>query len=485
MRFAERKKRLQQLTKRTYTTRLEIAEVTTANDGSAQLALSPGLSVIAGGNGAGKSTLLGAIWRCISGQATPADSQFIPPPPPWMRNLRVIGFHDGIQFSRSYDVSGDTDGDKVSLPIFYIDPAADTEDMLRTIRADAQAADLLEGLDPAPLPQDQVEMLSYILRRDYSEILVYEITAFSADDTPMPYFEVKSMGKNYSLPQMGRGELSATYLLWRLDSVPSGSIVLLEEPECHLAAFSQELLVDAVVDLVVDKDLCVIASTHSPGFFEKLPPRHVSLVSSLPAPLLRSDLPVGQIASHMGVHPRITTLALLEDQVAADFLFAIISILDRNMLRHVDIRSVDTGESGVRRVLREVREGGPNSIVVLGVLDGDQRTSSGDSGVDNIGYLPGTTAPEDILRLVLERWRRGDFPGWTPSLPGGSSALKLCLERLEGQDLHDWMHGLAAEFGGSRTIALVVVDLLIQDRALYQQCVETVDWIRKRGKLPL
>jgi len=117
---------------------------------------------------------------------------------------------------------------------------------------------------------------------------VYEITAFSEDEAPLPYFEVVSMGKRYSLLQMGRGELAATYLLWKLDSAAPGSVVLVEEPESHLAAFSQDLLVDAMVSAVVDRDLCLIISSHSPGFFQRLPSRNVILVSHR-YPLLKSE----------------------------------------------------------------------------------------------------------------------------------------------------------------------------------------------------
>jgi len=98
--------------------------------------------------------------------------------------------------------------------VIYLDPSAQTSKIIAQVEADENPLDLIEGIDAANFDNRQLELLSYVLRRNYSQVRVHEITAFSEDDEPMPFFEVTSLGKTYSLVGMGRGELSAAYLLW-------------------------------------------------------------------------------------------------------------------------------------------------------------------------------------------------------------------------------------------------------------------------------
>lgn len=483
VRFIERQQRLQQLSKRNYTTHLRELHLETWSGEIHSANLSPGLSVIAGGNGAGKSTLLGAIWRCVAGSAT-LNQVLIPSAPPWLRKIRMEGEQSEEPFYVELELESGQTINTFAGNIEYIDPAAETEDILGKFRRDAQPSDLLEGIDPTYFSREQLEISSYVLRRDYSELLVYEVTAFSEDDSPVPYFEVESMGKRYSLLQMGRGELSAFYLLWRLEALPAGSIVLIEEPESHLAFHSQNLLVDAIVAAAVERDLCLIVSTHSPGFFGKLSSEHISLISSLPEPSIRCGLPVSTVSDHLGIRPNIAVLVLVEDEVASELLRAILSSVDRETLKHLEICRVKSGESGVRRSVQDIQVRPASPIKILGILDGDQRSQGKSSIVsDRISFLAGDHPPEELVRRAFLRWRSGDFPDWSPSLLGSVDELKLCLERLDGLDLHDWFHEFAAEFGGPRIITQAAADLLLQDEAIRAEAIELTKWIRNQGDI--
>ncbi|MEH0934190.1 AAA family ATPase [Micromonospora psammae] len=441
------------------------------------------MSVVSGGNGAGKSRLLGAVWRCLTG-LEPQEGSTIPGVPAWLSHLKVSGTHADVAFEAELDVASGKKTSTFPSSVFYIDPAAETEEVLRHFRSDPQSSDLLEGVDPASFDSDQLQALAYILRRDYSEFLVYEVTAFSADDTPLPYFEVSSMGKRYALQRMGRGELAAAYLLWRLQELSPGSVVLLEEPESHLAAFSQDKLVDTIVSIVVERDLCIVVSSHSPGFFQKLPAEHVVLVSSLPSPSIRCGLSASEVANHLGVQPRTAAVVLVEDQVAAEFLHAILSAIDRDALRYLDVRAVTSGQSGAKRIISEVSSSAADQVRILGILDGDQRPRGGQAPAGKIGYLVGDSAPEVLFRETINRWRSGEFADWRSPLPGGSEALRMCLERLDGRDLHDWIFELAEEFGGLRPVVRAATDLVLRDPSLKTQCEEMVTWMRSQGRLP-
>ncbi len=480
LRYAERQVRLTKLIKRRYTTALREARLISRDGVSHSFTFAPGLSVLSGGNGAGKSTLLGSMYRCIS-EDDPERSSPIPGVSPWLKSISIDGLHAGTHCEASYDLVSGTRQSNFSASVHYIDAAAETEGILQRFRSDPQHGDLLEGVDPSSFSPDQLKTLSYILRREYSDVFVYEVTAFSEEETPVPFFEVRSMDQQYSLTKMGRGELAAVYLLWRLEELAPGSIVLIEEPESHLAVFSQEYLVDALIASAVERDLCLIVSSHSPGFFQKLPAGSVTLVSSLPAPSITSNLSTAQIAGHLGVRPQVAALVLVEDDVASEFAKAILSAVDREALSRLDIRSVATGESGVRRILHDVRGGSDSGLVVLGLLDGDQRPSV-IPAPSRIGYLVGNGPPETVVREFFHRWRSGKFVDWTPFLPGGEDALRMTLEGLDGRDLHDWIYELAGEYGGLRPVMRVAVDLLLSDADTRRSCEELVAWLRSAGR---
>lgn len=483
LRFIQRQHQIARLTRRNYTTRLTVGNFVTTEGLPQTLLFSPGISVVSGGNGAGKSTLLGAIWRCLTG-LEPEEGSTIPGAPAWLGQLKIAGTHADVPFEAELDFASQNSTSALPFSVFFIDPAAETEEVLRHFRSDPRSSDLLEGVDPASFDGSQLQALAYILRREYSEFLVYEVTAFSADDNPLPYFEVASMGKRYTSQQMGRGELVAAYLLWRLQELPPGAVVLLEEPESHLAAFSQDRLVDAIVSIAVERDLCLVVSSHSPGFFQKLPAEHVVLVSSLPSPSIRCGLAASEVANHLGVRARTAAVVLVEDQVAAEFLHAILWALDRDALRYLDLRAVASGQSGVKRIVGEVSSSPADQVRILGVLDGDQRPRGGHASAGKIGYLVGDSAPEVILRDTISRWRSGEFADWDCPLPGGSEGLRLCLERLDGRDLHDWIFELAEEFGGLRPAIRATTDLVLRDPSLKIPCEEMVSWLRSQGRLP-
>lgn len=469
---------LQRLSKRKYTASLAHAHFTTMSGKVETLAFARGITVISGGNGAGKSTLLGALWRCVSG-ADPEPGTYIPNAPAWLRKIEVIGEAKNAGWKASFDLVNSDRSSDFTGDVFYIDPAAESLEILRLFRLDNQVGDLIEGLDPAPFSSKQVEMLSFILHRSYSEFSVYEVTELREDDAPIPFFLAISMGKQYSIEQMGRGELAAAYLLWRLASVPKGSIVLIEEPESHLAAFSQDCLVDAIVAAAVEQDLCIVVSSHSPGFFLRLPSDNVSLVSSLPLPRIQSELTSRQIATHLGVRDSVKAILLVEDPAASAYARALLEMVDRDALRQVEIKTVSTGESGIKRIMSEVQS---ESIVIpiLGLLDGDQRNSTTDGAVN---FLVGDKAPEDVLRDATLKWRSGEFANWLPTPAVDTHELRMALERSDGRDLHDWIHDLAAEFGGLRSIMPVLVNLLLEDQQMREQCLELAKWIRARGNL--
>ena len=337
-----------------------------------------------------------------------------------------------------------------------------------------------QGIDPANFSSESLEVLSLSLRRQYNEVLVYEIISFSEDDVAVPYFAVESMNRRYELLNMGRGELAAIYLIWQLSQYEPGSIVLMEEPESHLAPYSQKKLFDVLVHFAVERDLTIIASSHSPELFKSLPDDHTVLVTTSPILVFRSTISTAEPAEHLGLDGQARiALAIVEDRVAAIFLKSLIVHLDHELLRHVSLAHAQNGASGIRRVLAEVEHAmRPPTCVVIGILDDDERVPAAPEDLQLVGFLPGNEAPEEIIRDVLNEWRMESEKSWIPSLAGGVSALEMELERVDGIDHHDWLIDLGKRYGELETFVMIVTELVLMRSDLREDAVTLLSWIR-------
>ncbi|WP_170155932.1 ATP-dependent nuclease [Umezawaea tangerina] len=474
MRFAEREKTFTSLARRKYTTSLTSALLNGSEAGSHEMVFAPGVTVVCGGNGAGKSSMLGAILRCLGDDQ--AESSTFARVPYWLAGITVKGSYHGEIWEAHYDCASATRSGTCPIPVVYIDASAETERILTLIRQDDNPGDLVEGIDSAPFFAEQVDLLSYVLRRSYTEVNVFEITAFSEDDTPTPFFTLESMGQKYDLTQMGRGELAAAYLIWRLGAVEKGSVVLLEEPESHLAVFSQQALAEVVVGIVVERDLTVVVSSHSPGFIHRLPLDHAIMLSASPVPLIRSGLTTSEVAQHLGLQPARDAILVVEDVVAAEFLASVLDHTAPDLASKVSIKFAESGESGVRRTVAELKASeSSTAFAVLGVLDGDQRAEGAE-----FGYLMGDVAPEEVMRDLAAAWRADADPEWTPSFPGGRHALQLALERYDGLDHHDWVIELSRVLGGRRKFVDEMAQLCLRDPSVRDQAEQLVKWLRER-----
>ncbi|MEP7765838.1 hypothetical protein [Sanguibacter sp. 25GB23B1] len=343
---------------------------------------------------------------------------------------------------------------------------------------DPSSSDFLEGVDAADLGEEFCILMNYVLRKKYESIAVYEITGLTDDEDPIPFFSVKVEGSNYDSLGMGRGELAALTLAWRLSRLERGSIVLLEEPESHLAVYSHDALVYALMKLVIDNDLTVVCASHTPGFFRHLPEQSVIVIASSPAPRIMSSLSSDQIARQLGATFAPSLQLVTEDECAAMLLGEILELVDSELRRRVNINYSLDGESGVRAATERSRPvgGGP---AILGVLDGDQRHKAMNP---HHTFLPGHASPEVVLQAAVGRWRSGQVT-WIPPFPAGADHLRAVLARLDGVDHHDWIDSLAAEYGGKSHVVRALAPLIVSwpsDRENVDEMVKTI-----RSRLPL
>jgi predicted ATPase len=456
---------------------IDTVNVNTADNRELQFSPGPGLTVLCGGNGAGKSSTLGALWRCLSARSDGPTA--LSATPPWMVSVSVGGTHSEQSWETSYDINAGSFTGECPVPVHYLDATASTEDLIRRVREDDNPDDLIEGIDPASLDPQLVDILSLALRRKYEDIFIYEVTQFSADDDPLPFFGVSSMGEQYDLRCMGRGELSTIYLIWALSQFEPRSIVLIEEPECHLATYSQRLILDVLVYFAVECNLTIIASSHSPGLFQPLPNDHTVLVTSLPLASFQSNVATSELAEHLGLDEvGRTALVVVEDYAAATFFRAIIGHLDHVLLRRIAICHADTGESGVQRIMAEVKDSAqPRKFKILAVLDGDMRTGSG-TALPHMAYLPGEGAPEQVMRDAFEVWRRLAVKDWIPPFAGGVETLELELDKVSTLDHHDWLQSISQRYGGPQSFVTAATDLVLKHPVRNAEGLALTSWLR-------
>lgn len=483
VRHVERQKALSQLPRRKYRTVLSEARFQTSMHGTLELLFAPGITVLCGGNGAGKSTTLGALWQCLADLESYTDFRPAIGAPKWLSSLTVTGSYNDADWETSLEFGTGISIGSCPAPAVFVDAAAETAQLLSIFGDDTQRQELIEGIDANPFDQDQLALLSYVLRRQYESLDVYEVTSFSKDDIATPFFELSSMGNTYSLPGMGRGELCAAYLIWKLSRVDAGSIIFLEEPESHLATWSQKALAEAVTMLIVKRDLTVIASSHSPGFFSHLGSANTVLLSASPVPEMRTNLGSAQLALHLGLGPSKSVLLALEDSVAGEFSRSLILASDLTLSSHISYRYSGSGESGVRRSVSDLSAVDGDRFSVIGVLDGDQRAKDSPEEQQKHLYLVGDASPEVLMRSRTGEWRTGRWNEWTVPLEGGASRLKLALERLDGEDHHDWLHYLALEYGSRTKVIDALTSLVLMDPELATQAAAFCADIRARAQL--
>ncbi|MDE8669828.1 AAA family ATPase [Pseudarthrobacter sp. H3Y2-7] len=352
--------------------------------------------------------------------------------------------------------------------VHYIDAAIETGKILAMLREDPNYLDLIEGVDPAPASAEMMTLASYVLNRQYDHIDTFEITSVSEEDFAVPFFRIATHGADYTVLGMGRGELATIYLLWRLDQLSNGGVVILEEPETHLAAISQRKLTEALAIISGDKDLTIIMSTHSPGVFESLPAGQVSLISSLPELSVSTGLDSRALASRLGLRRSLRCVAVTEDLFAAQMLEMILRRLDKSLLDCVGISFAADGESAVRTIvngLRAYRTSGKVPHRIVGILDGDQRATEAD--VDGFSYLPGLQSPERVLESRLKAWLAGHEKFAFPT--DVDAKLRAALVDAQGLDHHDWLICVAEHFNGTAVLLDALANFLFEDSIFVQQ----------------
>lgn len=422
-------------------------------------------SIICGENGVGKSTILHVLLHALVAPSRRSESAvFVRNEEGEVAYVRVeLGYGVwgaprtliSVESVREHFESG-SEGLRVAL----FDPAMHLPMILNAILADANFSEVIEPIGPRLYSPAQVADLSYVVGRDYEEVSSYEIDSYGGLGV-FPYFKVKVAGIEYGSEGMGFGEHSLLLAYWLLSRMPTGSVILLEEPETFVSPRSQGRLVNVAARIALDSELTVIATTHSPSIVSRFKPNEITLVSRAGRNVtLKTPVEESVLERRLELINPVRRLWLVEDASAARFLSFFLSQAGLASVSDVLI----VGNNDAVFASAGMRAFGDSRIILNGILDGDERKRRSSIPL-NMDFLPGDVAPEVMLKQVVstaDRVATADAIGVTVE------ELELALAAAGGEEVHQWIHAMRADLAVSldQFVAGVLTTWAVENSAI-------------------
>jgi len=405
--------------------------------GSAEFAPPSPFVVIAGANGVGKTTLLRALWA----SAAPEEIEELPG-----TSFKLTGGAAALDFtvdgiagqSNVTFQSGKIDGG-TSMPtiVRHLDAAHESQALQKQFCAFESLEELTNGEANRQVSEADLLEINYILGRDYRSITINEI---DNEGEIVPFFEVVYGDSHYDSRSMGAGELSALYTWWVLNQTDLNSVLLIEEPEAFLSPISQQRIAHHLLVETVEKKLVTIITSHSAAVIQSVDDIHRVFVLRDGAGIQFSAGRVSPaLLRTIGIEFSVDRICLVEDEAAAQFLKLLLERHRPDLARRTEIVPKN-GEGNITRVLELVAS--PfKSTKIFGVYDGDQRGKVKNEVLALAGFLPGKDSVEKVFKTIIT----GDVVGAEAAI--GCNNLSAILFSIEGQDIHDWYHGLCDQVG--------------------------------------
>jgi predicted ATPase len=408
----------------------------------ASVGFRPGISAIVGANGVGKSTLAAAIAELLANCSNVEPSHrdrlrgSIAKGKAFVGNTeRNLGSKDDSQGGRV------ADGDKFEGTFQWLDPSNLAIRCIHQIYTDQNFSDMLEPLTPLSLNNDDLAIASYLIGKEYDEVLIYEIADYHDFDVFF-YFRVSSGGTQYGTESMGRGELSLLLAFSALRALPKNAILLLEEPETHVSPRSQECLMNVIAKLCDDMGVSTIITTNSPSVIRRIPVENVTLLArDRRASEVVEHPTTAQLATILGGGAAFHGALIVEDQGAKDFASAIFEEIMPELLSRFEI-----AVAGSRTKTSDALIGMPKTgtwLTLVGGYDGDQRaqTDTKDFRWPAV-FLPGAEDPDKLLKVTLSTTQqKSELLAADFHKPPAD--VMVALNHIEGIDYHDFVSEMA------------------------------------------
>ena len=125
------------------------------------------------------------------------------------------------------------------------------------------AFDKIENIESVVLTEESLTQLSYIMGRAYDHANIGIVRGLG--------LATCRSGVDYNGFDMGGGESSLIVILSRLQAIPRGGLLIIEEVELGLHAEAQVRLMKILIDACQEKKIQIICTTHSEAVIDSVP----------------------------------------------------------------------------------------------------------------------------------------------------------------------------------------------------------------------
>jgi predicted ATPase len=445
--------------------------------GNGEVVFSSPLTIITGANSVGKTTFLRSIWMGLdAAKASQSDLT-------WRKvrsgSVEIDVYRFNGQYNRTVSVDRELEYEADDeLDVYHVDSADAIVDLQQKLFSLGTSADIIDGAPEKLLGNHALSEVSYLTRRQYSSVKVFEVE-ISAELTA-PFFEVTYGGRSYDATQMGSGEYAALFTWWTLENAPKGAIVLIEEPETFLSSLTQISLLSHLITVIDTKKLAVIVTSHSGHLLHNMPSDSVKYLIRVGDNCKFIDNPHPTTLETIGIYLKPDIFVYVEDVAAKIVGRLIIERFDPAFARRCRLESVG-GESLITSALRASMTN-PFGLTFVGWYDGDQKGKIPKDVLTAATLLPGDDAIEAIFRSVV-----------TANIEAAAAAFSNervpeVISNLEGQDCHDWSYRFSRALGRDHESVLsTMLDLWLKgagNLGAVEACIDNLRRICANHHLP-
>jgi predicted ATPase len=394
------------------------------------------ITALAGLNGVGKTTLLRLLQIGIHRPCREAPFIIAPDNQEAVISLRTYDRDRGLLST----VVVTRDGtiavpEEAPFPLVWVDSAFEVPALAGIFAKERNLEELLAQSACKELDGEALSIRSAIVGRNYTKISVYELEDFAGRET-CPYFRVECGAQQYGTEGMGLGEMAIHYVMWAVDQIQRGGVLLIEEPENYIGYRAQGTLIDYIAKICGEKAATTILTTHSPVVLERIPLDHTILVvrhEGVVKMFSPENLDTRSLA--LGILPARSSKKdggfVVEDRTARVFADAWLTETAGDLIDSYKVIDIPGGAGEVLTLLDKFPSL-PGWFSVVGLLDGDERDKREQQS--GLAFLPGNEPPEVLMQsVILSHWR--DVAG---SLSVAEADMMSVLSSLEGLDHHDW-----------------------------------------------
>jgi hypothetical protein len=388
------------------------------------------ITAICGKNGVGKSSLLKIIYGYLKD------------------NLDHPKVTKHSQFNFSVVVPSDLESGAIEEKIYYLDPSFECARIISYISTTVNFEELLEGLESNNFLNKSkvIKSVSGCIGKPYKSVSIYEIENALEDDYTFPYFIVELVdGTKYNSLSMGMGEHLCMYILWYVEWVEKNSILLIEELENYLSAYSQKKLIDFLASRLSDKKVWSIITTHSEHILSAVGVDNTRVIYRKGSKTSAvSPDSMERYLRALGVNSTKKGVYFVEDYFASVMFKCLVKYFLPDLLDLRDVIGLRC-DSNLEKVVRHYQPTPKAFFDLMAVFDADQHAKiSGLLSCDTPSIcLPSKSKknPEDELWNAL----KNNFEQVAEFLAVRIDRLESAIADFELEDHHDRYNLIASE----------------------------------------